>query len=535
MFAGLAAVVALYALWSVERVDVDCDLQLAAPLEVRPGKAFALRALVFCGLGAIEGPQLVTPAVELRALDPEGRELLGAGAGRLTPTTLQTLDGERVGSLPSEQVLVASATHGGTPLRVRRALHVSDRALPEPVIPREAGPLQQFALGRTRALGGAVPPDRMLPRVVGGACVPELPCTLLLWVGSPAAAVALRTGSAVSLEHGPIARETEGLLRFVVTVHGPEAELTFEARRAHAVVAERALRLPIALGEAVLAGGPSLLHASPGSAGGPSSAPALYTLTPPPGRDAVTLDVFVDGHWSHLRVWSRSPRTGELGPAPRLGVREILPDLPLSGLVRLQARSDRFSSDGAGARLLYVHQGGGASEALSALARALEQEPLRSGFSVLDEPGQPRASELWARELPAFALEDVEASAAFLLAGGEAMRARVPAPVSGRPAQLARLERTKVRMRYGVAGALALSAWLIALSVARRGLLAVDQAQAILEQARSEGEHDHADEDGHRAARERINARAKVLLMGLAVAAAFLAAALLIAAKSLWF
>lgn len=511
VLAALSTACALYALWSVERVDLDCDLQLAAPAEVRPGEPFAVRALVFCDLDALEGPRLVTPEVTVRSLDERGRELLpGDEPVPLQPTALATLDGVHRAVGERDQFLVASALHEGVPLTVKRALRVRRDAAPERMLPREAGPLQQYALGRVRVLGAQPAPDRMLPRVVGGACVPEVPCTIVLWVGAPAAEIVLRTSAQVVATP---AGESEGLLAFVVVVHGPEAELTFEARRAGSSVAERALRLPVALGEVAITGGAAL------DLGGDD-----YRVWFPPGRSELTLDAFVDGRWNHSLVTKRDSFAVH-----------ALPAQPTLGLVRVQARADRFSSEGAGARLVHLEQPErSVPRRVLEIARTLEAEPWRGWLAPLDEPGVPRASEQWAKQLPTFAEEDPQLAAAFLMAPAESLRAQVPMPVSGRPAQLARLERTRVRMRYGVAGAVALSAWLIALSVTRRGLLAVDEAQAILARA-SEEAADQGDEPGGGAPRERNSARAKVLLMGLAVAAAFLAAALLIASKSLWF
>ncbi|HEY6878388.1 MAG TPA: hypothetical protein VI299_10245, partial [Polyangiales bacterium] len=322
------------------------------------------------------------------------------------------------------------------------------------------------------------------------------------WVGTPAAAIAVRAGSNVDLVRRPGPGEGEGLVAVELVVHGPEAELTFEARRGAALVAERALRVPIALGEASLAQGRSVVAKDTDA----------YDVGYPPGRSAITVDSFIDGRWSRTQVVQGG----------RFSYGQLFPSWPEPGLVRLQARSDRFGSEGGGTRMVYVHRSELAGASLvGELARAL----LRSPWRDLAEP-------VWGEQVPAFAADDPDTAAAFLLAPLEGTRALVPVPSSGRPAQLARLTRTKTRMRYGVAGALALSAWLIALSIARRGLLAVDQAQGILSAARAA---DGGDEDGHKAARERIEARAKVLLMVLAVGAAFLAGALLIAAKSLWF
>jgi hypothetical protein len=138
------------------------------------------------------------------------------------------------------------------------------------------------------------------------------------------------------------------------------------------------------------------------------------------------------------------------------------------------------------------------------------------------------------RELPAFAAAEPQQSAAFLLASLEELRMPVPLAASGRPAQLQRLAHTRALFRFGVAGALALSAFVIALSIARRGLLATDQAQAILELARSDAA-EQGEQGGVDSGYELFSARLRVLLLALAVASAFLAGALLIAAKPLWF
>jgi hypothetical protein len=501
-FAALCAAIALYALWSVERVSLDCDLQLAAPIAARPGETIATRALVFCELDSAQGPRLARPArLSLALLDRAGRTLT---ATELQVTELDTF--ERSLSLPRLAaggfLLEAKTIVDDIPLSVRRAIQIAQDAASAPIVGREAGALQQYALGRVHTLAGPAP-DRMLPRVVGGACVPDHACELIVWVGAPAATISVRLPPEVTLRRTPAPAETEGLATLELEVHGPDAEITLEARRAGTLVAERALRLPIALGEPALHGGASL--------GPPSD--AAFVAVFPPGRSLIGLDLFYEGRWIGTRVVSR----------PEVAIAELTRGLVGPGLLRVQARTDRFSADAAGVRMIYLGAG------LRELASALESPAVRAWLAPLDEPGVPRASAIWAERPP---LGDPQTHAAFLLAPAEATRAYVPLPSSGRPAQLQRLDRTKVRMRYGVAGALALSAWLISLSIARRGLLAVDQAQAIMAEARAD---DRADEAAHHATRERINARAKVLLMVLAVAAAFLAGALLIAAKSLWF
>jgi hypothetical protein len=74
---------------------------------------------------------------------------------------------------------------------------------------------------------------------------------------------------------------------------------------------------------------------------------------------------------------------------------------------------------------------------------------------------------------------------------------------------------------------LVLAALVIGASLMRSGLSAADQASAILEEARA-GEGGAGSED-------RFGPRIRVILLVLAVGLAFLAGALLIVAKPLWF
>jgi hypothetical protein len=82
-------------------------------------------------------------------------------------------------------------------------------------------------------------------------------------------------------------------------------------------------------------------------------------------------------------------------------------------------------------------------------------------------------------------------------------------------------------LRFGVAGVLTLASLIVGGTLMRRGLSAANEASAILEDARGVG--------GPAAGDERWRARVGVILLVLAVALAFLASALLIVAKPLWF
>jgi hypothetical protein len=230
------------------------------------------------------------------------------------------------------------------------------------------------------------------------------------------------------------------------------------------------------------------------------------TLALPPGREHAIVDIYEHGHLFASRtlggVAADAPLPGALAPLPE-------------GLVRVQARVDRFSSDGAGARMLYVRRPGQGDEAvlrelLAAAADAVAHEP----------------TDGWLRTLPPWALGDLQRTAAYVLAPLETLRAPIPAAVSGRPAQLARVNQAKNLARFGVSAWLVVAALIVGVSLMRRGLSASDEASSIL--AEAEG-------GAGRPARADRGERLRVITLALLVVLAFLAAALLVAAKSLWF
>jgi hypothetical protein len=492
--AALSALAALASLWSVERAQVKHDLQLAIEQQARPGELLAVRALLFRDVDAPEGPTLVGAPTSIRLLDDKGRELV---RGALRASALTTLDGvlPLPGALAGAFVVEARARYEGHELVCRRALRIASDAQAGRLRGREAGPLQQLSVGRVVPKGAA--PAQLAPRVLGGACVPDRRCDLLVWMGEPAAALGLRSNASVEILEPPSpAAETSGLVALALRVRGLDAELTLVARRAQEVVAERALRLPIGLGEVSLHTRESLVTKE-----------SALRYEPPPGREQLIVDLFAAQRWRASAVLPAS--------SGAFAVRALQPPV---GLVRVQARADRFSGEGAGARVLYLRAAGESDEAA---LRAIAQQ-------VAHTPGvDAKESAAWAQVLPPFARDDVQRTAAFALAPLEQLRLPVPIPVSGRPAQLRALSRTRTVMRFGVAGALVVSALVMALSLARRGLSAASEAEAILREARGD--------EGLPVRGERLRARANVLLLVLAVVSAFLAAALLIAAKPLWF
>jgi hypothetical protein len=509
-FAAFAAFISLFVLWSGERISVAHDLQLVAEASVRPGAHMALRSFVFRDVEAPQGPTLARTPVTVRLFDGEGREL---SRTTLRETALDTMEGELAipGNAAGELVLEARARLDDDPeLICRRPLRVADDAPALPNRGREAGPLQQWSVGEVSQAGMLPAPHPFWPRVLGGACVPEQRCTLLVWMGEPAAALAVRPSPAFTMLGKPLPdRETTGLVELNLRVHGLEAELVLEARQGEELVAVRPVRLPVALGDVALFPERTLLS---------EAASTRIALALPPGREHAIVDLYSQGHLVASRTFPN-----------------VVPDLwvplslgSLSGLVHVQARVDRFSNDGAGARLIYVREPGRSdADVLHELAR------LAAGQAS----GEPTST--WTASLPTWAASDLERTAAYLLAPLENERVILPPAASGRPAQLARVGRAKNLARFGVSLALVLSALVVGASLMQRGLRASDEASIILEAARDET----SAVDSAAGTRQPPDGpiadlrpdRLRVITLALAVALAFVAAALLVAAKSLWF
>lgn len=493
----LASLVSLSSLWFSEKARVADDLQLSMEATARPGEQLALRAFYLRDVEAPAGPTLVTKPVEVTLLDPHDRQIVRK---LLKPARGDTsMEGWlRVPASISGRLIVDARAdlHDGTPLLVRRSVEVFEQA--PRLVPRhrEAPPLQQLSVGSLRFIKEplAALELELEPRIVGGACVPELPCHLLIWVGHEAVSVTVRHDASVTLGKAP---EPGPLLSFQLTVHGPEAVVVLEARTpANELVAERTVRLPVALGE-------SALSVASLVAEGDS---VRVAAVPPPGREHGILDVYVAGRWAITRGFSA--KEGEFS-VPTAGI--------TAGLVRLQAHSDRFAGENAGTRVLYVAPTGqDTARTLAELARLVRNE----GFA---DP----LSERWAARPPIVTAADLPRYVAFTLAPLEAVRLPLPRAVSGRPRELARLSRAQTGLRFGVAGVLALSAVIVGLTLMRRGLTAQREAEAILR----EGEQ----ETGVERNTDTSSSVVFVVCLVLVVCLAFLTGALLIVAKPLWF
>jgi hypothetical protein len=527
--AAIAAIVSVSSLWISERARVLDDLQLSAEATARPSEQLALRAFYLRDVDAARGPSVAVTPVNVRLLDPQGREV--------AQVQLQNAHGdpslEGGIQVPSHArggwVLEArAAPPGRAALVARRGLEVfaeAPRLVPRP---RQASPLQQHALGALRPLAGVGEELALLPRVLGGACVPEQVCRVLVWVGEPGARVGLRHDGAVCMLGAPRPeRETAGFVELALRVHGPEAVVTLEARRGEALVAERSWRLPVALGEANLSIAQALIE---------PRRPVELAVRLPPGRSHGIVDAFLQGRWGATLAFVQRREAAVLA----LPAHWFSP-----GLVRLQAHADRFSGDGAGTRLIYVRAPGETLErTLQQLASAVyaqaapeagEGETGAARAQVPERgpvPAGERDPRAWATQLPPAVGAEPQLAAAFLLAELEQLRVPLPRASSGRPRELSRLSRAQTALRFGLGALLALSALVVGMTLMRRGLRADAEARAILDEAEREagvaeelrGPHD-----------EPRRGTLFVVCLVLLVALAFLAGALLIVAKPLWF
>jgi hypothetical protein len=431
------------------------DLQLIAPSVAPPGQPVALRARVLGGLAPTEVPRPVNVPVVVEAIAGGGAALAQV---RLEPSTRLGMEGrlELPEATPRELRLVARASVGDEALQVEKTLEVSPGASPATTRGRLESPLQQYALFPTRSVGDAVPPSSFEPRVLGGACVPERPCHLLVWVGEPAARVRVHETAAVDVVGEAVVpeRPTTGLVPLEIVVHGAEADLQLVAEREGRPVARRTARLPIA--QAMPPVGLAPLPPSPGLSVAPERPSFVPWVTAPP---ALLVDLYSEGHWHDARSMS----------ADALRRHEPLPGEPLGpGLWRVQWRDDPFSAAAAGTRLSYF-RGPGETEAdaLATLARRSAllgwNDPFAGAMldgAVADEP-------------PGWV-------AAYLLSLGELELVPLPEPASGYAQAEARSSERESLARSLAALLVVLLGAFVGLFLLRGGLMAQRQADAIV-------------------------------------------------------
>jgi hypothetical protein len=450
---GTAPVLAAFALGLVllgSPRDSDYDLQLTVADSAQPNQELPMRALLYENLRSVEGPRLSARALDVQLEDRSGEV---EARGRLAPAHAGYADIEGALRIPprlhGEYRLRASTQVDTVRLDVERPLKVGDAAS-YAVQGRPLRALQQFSEGPLQPEPGAIAPDVLRVRVAGGACVPEEECRIYVHVGTPAASVWIEGNSTVTPQTAaaPDSVPGPGVRALSIVTHGPEAQLWLRASRAGAQVAQRSVRLPIALGASALR-----LRAAVVEVGQPLSIELLG------GEGGCIVDVFRDGHW--VRTAS----------APSCTQRQPIAALP-AGVYRVQARRDPFASATAGVALAIVlAPGQSKGDALRELARRV---------SELDPTDRFAKSTLIADES---SLQLDAAGIGYLAAALESGVIELPRAVSGYAATLEKLAHAQAQLRWLSILALVLGAISLALAVGRSGLQAAARADAILLEA----------------------------------------------------
>ena len=450
-----------------ERMSIDHELLLVVPPAVAPGGTLPARALVFHAFDQPGGPRLTGAEVELRLVDPSGRV---RARQRLAPSPAGGAEGtlEVPSGLRGAFAVHALAEIDGEPVAsVRTPIELQGDPEPAPSLGRLATELQHLTLGPVQ---GSAPPAPFDVRVVSGACVPEEPCEILVHVGEPAAQVRLAPAASVTTAP-PVEDETRGVVSLPVVVHGPEARTELIASRSGVEVGRRSVQIPVALATPSLGPGPRVL------AEGEVATLDVRVLGEPLG---VIADVYRGGVWT--RTVSLLPgRSAPIGVLP-------------PGLSRVQVRADAYSSDRAAVRTFLVSERG------ESAARALE----RAGIADLPDTS-PELRLAWATAR--------EEEAVFAL----------PARVSGRAADEARLEARRSTLRIAALVALALGLVIAAVAFSRRGVGAALEAQRIM---------DATGDPALASARHRRRTLASALILVLTLLLALLGAATLVVARA---
>ncbi len=420
-----------------EQTGPERELQLVAPAAARPGDRIALRANLLARVDEPDGPVLETAPVEVSLRDAQGRTQARA---RLTVAATRSMEGAlRVPAGIAAGAYALEAEARG--VSVRAPVRIASDAPPAPSLLREAALLALLSEGPLVCEPGveeaALPPISPL-RVVGSACVPELPCRLLLEVGAPAVTVRVaRTPSVEPRGEGAAPAAPPDVVALTVVVHGPEGETELQFFRGDTLLARRTLRLPVALGEVQLEVAPRA------HVGGP----LLVQVGGAQPHRPLIVDVFEDERWVSTQTLS----------AGALDTSRALPGFAFArpGPHRVQVRADLFDSEHAASRFVFV------TPSVSASPPSLRAD-------TSPAPADRAAAER------RFAFD-----AALL----DEARLATPTPVSGREAAIARALARRAQVRMVSAVALVALVGLLAIVLLRRGLEASREARALLREA----------------------------------------------------
>lgn len=276
----------------------------------------------------------------------------------MTVSLAEGLEGEV--SLPDDVdgtvFFVARTTIDGNEATVRYGVAVEPADALRTYRPgRETSPFQVYELGPMHVSDPEAAPEELDPRIEGGACVPELPCWLSVWVGNVPVRVRIESIVGARFDETLIGPEA-GFLRFPLVVLGTEAHIEVQALSPDdRIVASRQVRIPVVPGgisaRASVVGGRVRVEWEELGGDGP-----------------VLVDVYRGNRWTY--AFSLTPEQ---------------PWLPLSldpGVWRLQVRADLFSTNTAGvAHIVVPHEDEGT--VLEMAAREVLDDAQRDGLDPI--------------------------------------------------------------------------------------------------------------------------------------------------------
>jgi hypothetical protein len=340
----------LAALWLAGTPSPVPDLRLSAPVVARPGSSIGIRAWQL-DIDDAGYPIVRAPEIEVELHDERGVVLAKT---RLLASALEGAEGGlAIGAdVRGKLSLRATASIDGEPVRVDRTLYVREGIDSKLPAGRSVNAFQTYELEPLRVIDSTRAPPTIDPRVEEGACAPDVPCTMIVWLGDWDGRVRARALGGVRFEDS-VVRSSAGFARFSLRPVGQEALAIVDALGDDgAVLASRRVRLPLVPG--------ALVARASRDAGAVKL--GWNALGDP---QSVLVDVF-DGH-----RWVSATSLSQSDP-------EI--QLPGPGVWRIQARSELYADNTAGVSFVVVDAPGG----VGALRRAAEFVVRDAGQTGLD-------------------------------------------------------------------------------------------------------------------------------------------------------